>query len=43
MKFYEITFSPTGGTKKAADILSHSLSEEILEVDLCDRNADFSK
>lgn len=43
MKFYEITFSPTGGTKKAADILSRGLSEEILEIDLCDRNADFSK
>ncbi|MCD8039586.1 MAG: 4Fe-4S binding protein [Lachnospiraceae bacterium] len=43
MKFYEIIFSPTGGTKKAADILSRSLSEEILEVDLCNREADFSK
>lgn len=42
MKFYEITFSPTGGTKKAADILSQSLSEQILEIDLCDRNIDFS-
>ncbi|MCD8027424.1 MAG: hypothetical protein LUF02_01930 [Erysipelotrichaceae bacterium] len=42
MKFYEIIFSPTGGTKKAADILIHSLSQEIVEVDLCDRKADFS-
>ncbi len=42
MKFYEIFFSPTGGTKKTADILSHSLSQEIVEVDLCDRNAYFS-
>ncbi len=43
MKLYEITFSPTGGTKKAADILSHSLSEQISEIDLCDRNIDFSE
>ncbi|MCD8116546.1 MAG: hypothetical protein LUE21_05445 [Oscillospiraceae bacterium] len=42
MKFYEITFSPTGGTKRAADILSRGLSEQILEIDLCDRNQDFS-
>lgn len=42
MKFYEITFSPTGGTKKAADILSHELSEQISEIDLCDRNIDFA-
>ncbi|MCD8123037.1 MAG: 4Fe-4S binding protein [Clostridiales bacterium] len=43
MKFYEITFSPTGGTKKAADILSHDLSEQISEIDLCDRNINFEK
>lgn len=43
MKFYEITFSPTGGTKKAADILSRQLSEQILEIDLCDRNIDFAE
>ncbi|MCD8037119.1 MAG: 4Fe-4S binding protein [Clostridiales bacterium] len=43
MKFYEITFSPTGGTKKVADILSHELAEQIVEVDLCGRNADFTK
>ncbi len=42
-KFYEITFSPTGGTKRAADILSQSLAEQVQEVDLCDRNVDFSK
>lgn len=42
MKLYEITFSPTGGTKKAADILSPDLADEILEIDLCDRNIDFS-
>lgn len=43
MKFYEITFSPTGGTKKAADILSRSLSEQAVEIDLCDRNVVFSE
>ncbi len=43
MKFYEITFSPTGGTKNAADILIHGLAEHVWEVDLCDRHADFSK
>ncbi|MCC8066022.1 MAG: EFR1 family ferrodoxin [Clostridiales bacterium] len=43
MKFYEITFSPTGGTKKAADILSHELSKQISEIDLCDRNIDFAR
>ncbi len=42
MNFFEITFSPTGGTKKAADILTHALAEQVLEVDLCDRTADFS-
>ncbi len=42
MSFYEITFSPTGGTKKVADILSHSLAESMIEIDLSDRNFDFS-
>ncbi|MCD8322294.1 MAG: 4Fe-4S binding protein [Oscillospiraceae bacterium] len=42
MKLYEITFSPTGGTKKAADILSYGLAEQILEIDLCDRTQDLS-
>ncbi|MCD8189131.1 MAG: 4Fe-4S binding protein [Clostridiales bacterium] len=42
MKFYEITFSPTGGTKKAADILTQALAEQAIEVDLCDRNVDFA-
>ncbi len=43
MKFYEITFSPTGGTKKAADILSREFSKHISEIDLCDRTIDFAK
>ena len=40
--FYEITFSPTGGTKKSADLLSHAW-EEKTEIDLMDRKDDFSK
>ena len=42
MEFYEICFSPTGGTKKAADILAEQLSEEIHPVDLTDGKTDFS-
>ena len=42
MKLYEIYFSPTGGTKKAADILAQGLSENILPVDLTDSTANFS-
>ena len=40
--FYEITFSPTGGTKKSADLLSHAWSEKT-EIDLMDKKADFAK
>lgn len=43
MNFYKIIFSPTGGTKKAADILSNALAERISEIDLCERSTDFSK
>ena len=28
MKFYEICFSPTGGTKKTADILTNVLTDQ---------------
>lgn len=35
MSNYHIYFSPTGGTKKAADILAKHLFEEYQEVDLC--------
>ena len=49
MKLYEILFSPTGGTKKAADILEESLAAlgglsdmERETVDLTDWDADFS-
>ena len=34
MKCYEITFSPTGGTQKAADLLTKELSGECTAVDL---------
>ena len=40
--FYEITFSPTGGTKKSADLLSAAW-EEKTEINLMDRMADFHK
>lgn len=42
MKVYEICFSPTGGTKKAADILAGALAEEFASIDLTDSRADFS-
>ena len=41
MKIYELCFSPTGGTKKAADILAHGLSEKVTDIDLTDRNFNF--
>lgn len=34
MKVYEIYFSPTGGTKKVADILAKGMEREIVVVDL---------
>ena len=40
--FYEITFSPTGGTKKCADLLSAAWSEKT-EIDLMKSQDDFSK
>lgn len=42
MKLYGIYFSPTGGTKKAADILAKELASEIQDIDLTDSNVDFS-
>ena len=32
---YNIYFSPTGGTKKVADILAGNLGKEVCEVDIC--------
>lgn len=42
MKLYEMTFSPTGGTQKAADLLTEALGDARIAVDLTDNNADFS-
>lgn len=42
MNLYEITFSPTGGTQKAADLLTRALEGERVAVDLTDSRADFS-
>lgn len=35
MKIYNLTFSPTGGTKKVADIVSQSISENVESFELC--------
>ncbi|MGI5963067.1 MAG: 4Fe-4S binding protein [Lawsonibacter sp.] len=42
MNLYEITFSPTGGTQKAADILTKALEGKNTPVDLTSSDADFS-
>lgn len=42
MKLYEICFSPTGGTKKAADMLANGLDDESQFIDLTDSKAAFS-
>ena len=42
MKLYKITFSPTGGTQKAADRLTEALGGVSITVDLTDSGADFS-
>lgn len=42
MNIYEITFSPTGGTQKAADILTKALGGGSTAVDLTDSGGDFS-
>lgn len=42
MKLYEITFSPTGGTQKAANLLTRALGGDITAADLTDSKADFS-
>ncbi len=40
MKVLQIVFSPTGGTAKAAELLSSQWSEEVETLDLCDRKVD---
>lgn len=41
MKVYEICFSPTGGTKKASDMLAKKISGEHVFIDLTDINKEF--
>lgn len=41
MKVYEVCFSPTGGTKKAADMLAEKISGEHICIDLTDINTEF--
>ncbi len=42
MSIYEITFSPTGGTKKVSDIFTEAYRPESTYIDLTDRSIDFS-
>lgn len=43
MKLYEIYFSPTGGTKRTAEIISSVWECEKEKIDLCNMDTDFSK
>lgn len=43
MKVFEIYFSPTGGTKKVADLISGQFNYERIEIDLSNSMEDFSK
>lgn len=40
MKTYNICFSPTGGTKKVADIVSRGFSEQFEFIDLTEKSFD---
>ncbi len=42
MRYYQILFSPTGGTKKVADAVISGMSDEFCMIDLTDRALDFS-
>lgn len=42
MSVYKITFSPTGGTQKVADLFTKSFNKESISVDLTDHTFDFS-
>ena len=42
MKLYDIVFSPTGGTQKAATLLTDGLEGEVTRVNLTDSKQDFS-
>lgn len=41
MKIYQITFSPTGGTKKVSEILTNALEKEVIQVDLTNSKTDY--
>lgn len=41
MKIYQITFSPTGGTKKVSEILTNALDGEVIQVDLTNSKTDY--
>ena len=43
MKLYDIVFSPTGGTKKAANYLTSALEGEATTVDLTDSKVQFTR
>ena len=43
MKLFKIYFSPTGGTKKVADLISRQFDFETTEIDLSNNMEDFSK
>ena len=40
MSIFNITFSPTGGTKKVADIIASAIDDDITPVDLCEKTYD---
>ena len=43
MKLFKIYFSPTGGTKKVADLISGQFDFETIEIDLSNNMENFSK
>ena len=43
MSVYTVVFSPTGGTKKAADCLANGLEADMQEIDLAAFSTDYSK
>ena len=43
MNITQIVFSPTGGTERAADIITARLGESVLKLDLTDPSADFAE
>ena len=43
MKYWNITFSPTGGTLKVADLLMHTLSQDQIYIDLTDPELDYTQ